>query len=113
MVKLTCISCPIGCEITAVETPDGWSVSGNTCKRGEVYAKQELTAPKRTITSLAVLANGEVLSCKTSAPVDKADIFAILKRIKSERFAGEYNIGDVLISGIAEGVDIVATQTNI
>ncbi len=109
-MKLTCISCPIGCEITAIETPEGWSISGNTCKRGEVYARQELTAPKRTITSLAILASGEVIPCKTSAPVDKSAIFSILKAIKAKRFEGDYKIGDILIENIVEGVNIVATQ---
>ncbi len=112
-MKLICISCPMGCEITAEQTAEGWNISGNTCKRGEVYAKQELTAPKRTITSLAIMDSGEVISCKTSAPVDKADIFAILKKIKCQRFSGKVAIGDVLIKDIATGVDVVATQSNI
>ena len=38
--KLTCIECPIGCEI-AVELEDGKVVSltGNGCPRGKVYAE--------------------------------------------------------------------------
>lgn len=43
---LTCISCPMGCPIT-VEMEDGQvvSVTGNTCKRGDIYARKEVTNP--------------------------------------------------------------------
>ena len=43
--KLICISCPIGCRLTAVreEGSGEWSVSGNRCPRGRVYAQNELT----------------------------------------------------------------------
>ena len=40
--KLTCIGCPMGCPL--VVTMDGGevvSVTGNTCKRGEIYGRKE------------------------------------------------------------------------
>ena len=44
--ELTCIGCPMGCPLT-VEIEDGnvVSVTGNTCKRGDVYARKEVTNP--------------------------------------------------------------------
>ena len=51
--ELTCISCPLGCPLK-VETDENGAVlqvTGNTCKRGEVYGKKEVTAPERTVTS--------------------------------------------------------------
>ena len=45
--ELTCISCPLGCPLK-VETDENGAVlqvTGNTCKRGEVYGKKEVTAP--------------------------------------------------------------------
>ena len=50
--ELTCISCPLGCQIS-VEMEDGniISVKGNTCPRGERYARQEVLDPRRTVTS--------------------------------------------------------------
>ncbi len=50
--ELTCISCPLGCQIS-VEMEDGniISVTGNTCPRGERYARQEVLDPRRTVTS--------------------------------------------------------------
>ena len=44
--KLTCIGCPMGCPlIVTMEAGEVISVTGNTCKRGDVYARKEVTNP--------------------------------------------------------------------
>ena len=50
--ELTCIGCPLGCTITV--TMDGstvTAVTGNTCPRGDAYARKEVTNPTRIVTS--------------------------------------------------------------
>lgn len=44
--ELTCIGCPMGCPLT-VELENGavTAVYGNTCPRGDAYARKEVTAP--------------------------------------------------------------------
>ena len=43
--ELTCINCPLGCALTiASENGSILSVTGNTCQRGEAYARAEITA---------------------------------------------------------------------
>ena len=50
--KLTCIECPIGCEIeVVVENGAAVSVTGNGCLRGKTYAQNEVVCPKRVVTS--------------------------------------------------------------
>ena len=50
--KLTCISCPMGCQITVeMDGNEVVSVTGNTCKRGAVYARKEVTNPTRIVTA--------------------------------------------------------------
>ena len=50
--NLTCISCPMGCQITVeMDGSEVLSVTGNTCKRGDVYARKEVTNPTRIVTS--------------------------------------------------------------
>ena len=46
--ELICIGCPMGCPLT-VQLEDGeiLSITGQTCKRGEVYARNEVTNPTR------------------------------------------------------------------
>ena len=40
--ELICITCPMSCHLKAVlENDEVVSVSGNTCPRGEAYAKKE------------------------------------------------------------------------
>ena len=64
---ITCISCPVGCRMT-VTLDNGVfvSVTGNTCKRGEVYAKQECVAPQRMVTAVIPVKGSKTpLSVKT------------------------------------------------
>ena len=50
--ELTCINCPMGCRITVtMEGDDIIAVEGNTCKRGFVYACNEVKSPVRTVTT--------------------------------------------------------------
>ena len=49
--ELICIGCPMGCPLTV--TLDGGevvTVQGNTCPRGDAYARREVTAPTRIVT---------------------------------------------------------------
>lgn len=49
---LICIGCPMGCPMTVtLENGLVTSVSGNTCKRGDAYARREVTAPTRVLTT--------------------------------------------------------------
>ena len=50
---LTCIVCPMGCQIEVTLDHDGkvTGITGNTCKRGYDYAQNEFTNPTRTLTS--------------------------------------------------------------
>ena len=46
--NLTCIGCPMGCPLTVkIENGTVLSVEGNTCKRGAIYGKKEVTDPTR------------------------------------------------------------------
>ena len=50
--ELTCICCPLGCQITAVtENKTVVSVSGNHCPRGAKYAEAEILHPVRIVTT--------------------------------------------------------------
>ena len=50
--NLICIGCPMGCPLTVkMEHGEVVSVTGNTCKRGDIYARKEVTNPTRIVTS--------------------------------------------------------------
>lgn len=110
--ELTCIGCPMGCELTVeVENGVAVSVTGNTCKIGENYAKSEISAPTRVITTTALTESGRPVAVKTAAAVPKELIFKCLEEIKSARIALPAHIGDVLIADVCgTGVPVVVTR---
>lgn len=108
--ELTCIVCPMGCNIT-VEIENGAvkSVSGNTCRRGEEYAKNECTNPKRTVTSTVRCSNGRVVSVKTDKTIPKENMKDCIKIINNKVAPLPISIGDVIIDNVF-GANIVATS---
>lgn len=109
-MKLTCIMCPVGCELT-VQTIDGEiKVSGNGCVRGERYGKTEMIAPMRMVTSLVKTDSG-VIAVKTTNLVPKDKIFDVLDVLKNTKIKNAKN-GDIIIKNVAglSDVDIVVTR---
>ena len=112
--ELTCIGCPMGCQITVtMNGSEILEVTGNTCKRGDDYARKEVTNPTRIVTS-SIRVNGGVLnmvSCKTRSDIPKGKIFDITKALTDVEVNAPIAIGDVIVSNICDtGVDIVATK---
>lgn len=104
----------MGCQLT-VELKDGEvvSVTGNTCRRGEIYARKEVTHPTRIVTSTVPCIGGllKVVSCKTCEDIPKDKIFDCMEALKQVRAKAPVKIGDVLLHDAAgTGVDIVATK---
>lgn len=110
-MELICIKCPIGCKMTIKEKPEGgYEVSGNLCPLGEQYAIEEMTSPKRIVTSL-VNVNNKVYPCKTTVEIPKDKIFDVLKEIGNIKLSSA-KIGDVIIKNVLNtGADIVITGT--
>ena len=113
---MTCVACPLGCQITVeLEGNEVISVTGNTCKRGDAYARTEISNPVRSIHSTVKVANGEhpVVPCKTSGPIPKGAIFDVMKEINKVTVDAPVKIGDVFIADVCgTGVDIVATNND-
>ena len=112
--KLTCISCPMGCQITVeMDGNEVVSVTGNTCKRGAVYARKEVTNPTRIVTSTVKVIGGkaDMVAVKTKEDSPKGKIFDCVKALKGVEVEAPVHIGDVIIADAAgTGVDIVATK---
>lgn len=112
--KLVCIACPIGCHMTVtLEDKKVINVEGNTCKRGEVYAKAECTNPTRILTTTMKVNNGTVplVSVKSDQPLPKGLLFDCMKVINSVILEAPMKIGDVGVKNILEtGVNLVLTR---
>ncbi len=112
--ELICIGCPLGCPITVeMENGNVVSVTGNTCKRGDDYARKEVTNPTRIVTSTVRVEGGcaAMVSVKTKSDIPKDKIFECAKALKSVVVKAPVAIGDVVLTNVAgTGVDVVATK---
>lgn len=107
--NLTCIMCPMGCSLKIEKTKNGLTVSGNNCIRGEQFAKEEITSPKRIVTSLIQTDKG-VTSVKTSCPIPKNMIFDVMKEIGKVHVKSA-KIGDIVIENVLNTeANIVVTK---
>lgn len=112
--ELICINCPMGCMLSVDIDKNGeMTVTGNTCPRGAIYAKNELTNPTRIVTSIVSVNNGDlpVASVKTEEPIPKDKIEDVVNALKNVTAQAPVNIGDVIISNVAQtGVNVIATR---
>lgn len=111
---LTCIGCPLGCAVT-VELDNGEiiRVTGNTCKRGDDYARKEVTHPMRVVTSTVRVTGGElpVVSVKTEQDIPKEKIMDVMNSLADISVPAPVHIGDIILENAAQtGVNIVATK---
>lgn len=114
-VEMICIQCPLGCKIKVKLDDDNkvLDISGFTCKSGKEYAMQEVTDPHRIITTSIKVIDGksELVSVKTSKPVPKRLIFAIMDIIKNSSIHAPVEINQIIISNVANsGADIISTK---
>lgn len=110
--KIICTCCPMGCHMEVTVT-DGVvsSVEGNTCKRGAAYAVDEITNPKRTLTSTVKTDKGIMLSVKTADAIPFGKLFTAMECLANVTVKTPVMIGDVVYHNICEtGVDVVATK---
>ncbi len=107
--QMTCLLCPRGCLLTVNEKGE---VSGNFCPRGLIYAKQELTAPKRTLTyALKVKDSQYPLPVKTSGPIPKGELFRVAKYLKALEVSLPIHFNEVIVRNILDlNVDIIASE---
>ena len=101
--NLICICCPIGCSLTVLMKENTVEkVTGNTCKRGDVYV---------TSTVKVIGGRGDVVSVKTKEDIPKGKIFECVRALKGVEVNAPVHIGDIIITNVANtGVDIVATK---
>lgn len=104
----------MGCMMTAlVENQEVVSVKGNSCRRGEIYAKKELTAPTRIVTSTVRVYDGTsgAVSVKTESDIPKEKMSEIVTALASVTVNAPVFCGDIILENVCgTGVNIVATK---
>ena len=113
--ELTCICCPLGCQITAVtENKTVVGVSGNHCPRGAKYAEAEIFTSSSDRNDDGAVTGGTQprVSVKTKKEIPKEKIMDCIRQLKDVHADAPVEIGDVLLENVAgTGADIVATAS--
>lgn len=111
MKELICIMCPKGCRLTV---DDDLNVSGNGCVRGVTYGKQEVTDPRRYLTSTVKIVSSRYkrLPVISDGDLPKDRVQDVIKYLDTVEVKAPINVKDVVVKDVLGlGVDIVATRT--
>lgn len=110
MKELVCIVCPMGCHLECEQKGKEIMVKGNNCKRGEIFAKSELTLPTRMLTALVKTTTGKVVSVKTTIAIPKKMIDKVMQEL-DKIVVDKPKFGKVVAKNIlSTGADIVITS---
>ncbi|MCI0513129.1 DUF1667 domain-containing protein [candidate division KSB1 bacterium] len=112
--KLTCIMCPLGCEMDVRQSESVFEVTDNKCEKGITFAREEILDPRRNLaTSVPIPGkNFKMLSVRLSERVPRALIFPILQAIARLRPTPPITCGAVVLPNVlGTGVDVIATRT--
>lgn len=102
----------MGCRIKA--TVDGKTVTevlGNTCKRGEEYARSECVNPVRIITTTVLTQDNDIIPVKTDKPIPRKKICELMDAINVLHPSSEdIFVGSIICKNILNtGANIVVT----
>jgi CxxC motif-containing protein len=114
--KMICIACPLGCHIEVFRnhSEDGFSVTGNQCKRGIDYGVKEMINPTRLLTTTVKLRNSYLnrLPVRTDLPIPKAMIANCMREINRIEVCAPVKAGIVLIRNILNtGVNVISSRS--
>jgi CxxC motif-containing protein len=113
--KFICIRCPQGCEITT--TLDGHGVitelTGNSCKLGPEYVKQEISDPRRTLTTTVMVDGGSHPLCPvwTEKPVPKDRVLELAALLRGIKLKAPVELNQiVLANALGTGINVIASR---
>ena len=110
--EMICIECPRGCTLSV--TLDGGrvaAVEGNLCPRGKAYATSECEEPRRVLTATVRASDGRLLPVRTSGPVKREEMMAIMTRLKTVVAKLPVSLGDVIVERIDGEYDLLASRS--
>lgn len=112
--QFICVTCPVGCTIEAtVEGSKLVGIQGQACKRGVAFVEEELSAPKRMLTTTVRVIGGilPLVPVRSSKPLPKGALLpaaALLRDVVLQAPVVEHQ---VVVRNILEtGVDMIASR---
>lgn len=111
--KIICVACPKGCRLKVSRDGETFVVSEQGCKRGEQYARQEMTDPRRMVATTVKINNGmhPLLPVYTATPFPKAKIRQLLDELRKIYLNPPIGAGEVVMkNALNTGIDVVASR---
>ncbi len=111
---ITCISCPMGCEVDlTVEDDKILEMDGARCPAGKKYVKEEYRNPTRILPTTARVKGGvlPLVPVKSDKPLPKERLEEAMTEIAKQELEAPVELGDIVIENIFDtGVNIVTTR---
>ena len=119
-LQLNCTTCPSECLLTVEVERDAdgavaevHSVIGNSCPRGDTFARQELTCPMRVLTTTVAVSGGD----ETLLPVRTAEAIPLelhaqaMDLIRDLVVKAPIRMSDVVLPNLLDtGTDLIASM---
>lgn len=112
--EIICVGCPMGCHVLLSVDPSGevTDYSGNECKLGKKYTKQEYKNPVRVFTATVMTKDSvwSLLPVRTSGAIPLEKLMECARLISKTRVEPPMNIGDIVTSNILDtGIDLICS----
>jgi len=113
--EMICIVCPMGCEMeVTVDGKNVIQVANNQCPRGEKYAREETSDPRRILTTTVRVAQSKahrLLPVRTKEAIPKhllADAMSFLSRLEVDTPVSR---GQAVVRNLlGTGIDVIASR---
>ncbi len=111
--KILCIRCPKGCELKVTEKNGEIEVSGNECRLGREYAREEMLNPQRIVTSTVRIHNASYprLPVRTNKTVPKDKIDMVIEKLQNLSVEAPVEYHDVILKNVLDTkVDVISER---
>lgn len=119
-LQFNCTTCPSECLLTVEEERDAdgalvkvRSVTGNSCPRGDKFARQELTCPMRVLTTTVAVSGGDeaLLPVRTAEAIPLALHAHAMDLIRGAVVDAPIRMGNVVLPNLLNtGIDLIASM---
>ena len=100
-MNITCIKCPIGCNLTITKKNNQIIVTGNSCPRGKEYGTLEMISPMRMLTTVKAIPNGTI-TLRTSQDIPKSAYIDVLNAVKTTKTKARYKVGEIFLANVCK-----------
>lgn len=119
-LQFNCTTCPSECLLTVKVVRDAngavvevRSVTGNSCPRGDKFARQELTCPVRVLTTTVAVSGGDeaLLPVRTAEAIPLELHTQAMDVIRGLVLGDPVRMGDVVLPNLLNtGIDLIASM---